>query len=131
MTISSLLLSNHIDEEIYPAKVDSSIGGNVMTKQYNRIHSNQDKRNCYLDKGDLIEIHDSEGIYTGEITDIGLRVQNDSEHDGLHPCITIGILPTEEQPKEFLHESRYVDMGMFWIENINDIKVLRLGKHHA
>lgn len=102
-----------------------------MTSQANRIHMNQDPLNCYLDRGDLIEIHCKDGIYTGEIIDFSLRIQNGSNYDGLHPCITVGVLPNEEQEDEFLHESKYIDMGMFWIENIDTIKVLRLGKHHA
>jgi len=99
-----------------------------MDKQAKRIHKNQDKLNCYLDVGDLIEIHHPKGIYTGEIIDIGLRVQTGTNHDGLHPCITIGILPDEHTPKEYLHDDKYVDMGMFWIEDIQHINVLRLGE---
>ena len=99
-----------------------------MDKQAKRIHKNQDKLNCFLDVGDLIEIHQPRGVYTGEIIDIVLRVQTGTDHDGLHPGITIGILPDENTPKEHLHDAKYVDMGMFWIEDIQHINVLRLGE---
>ena len=102
-----------------------------MDKQAKRIHKNQDKLNCFLDVGDLIEIHYSSDactvdVYTGEIIDIGIRVQTGTDHDGLHPFITIGILPDEHTSKEYLHDAKYVDMGMFWIEDIQHINVLRL-----
>lgn len=104
-----------------------------MDNQTKRIHKNQDKLNCFLDVGDLIEIHHYSDaytfdVYTGEIIDLGLRVQTGTDHDGLHPCITIGILPDEHTPKEYLHDDKYVDMGMFWIEDIQHINVLRLGE---
>ena len=85
------------------------------------IHRNQDKENCYLDKGDLIEIipKSENKTYIGEITDIGVRIQNGTEYDGIHPCIIIGILPKEEDV--------YSDQAMFWLENIAELKVLRLG----
>lgn len=86
-----------------------------------RIHRNQDKQNCYIDKGDLIEITPKfeSKTYVGEVIDIGVRVQNGTEHDGIHPCITIGILPKEKDG--------YSDEAMFWTETITELKVLRLG----
>lgn len=89
-----------------------------MKVQSNWIHSNQDKENCYIDIGDLIEITTKEDVYKGEIIDIGLRIQNGTEYDGIHPCITIGMLPKDK--------NKYDDLAMFWIENIINIKVLRL-----
>lgn len=95
---------------------------NYYAKQNNYIHCNQDKENCYIDIGDLIEIttkEDTNNVYKGEIIDFGLRIQVETEYDGIHPCITIGILPKIE--------NEYSDLAMFWIENIVNIKVLRLG----
>ena len=90
-------------------------------REYDRIHCNQDKKNCYINKGDLIEITTKEekDNITGEVIDIGVRIQNGTEYDGIHPCITIGILPK--------NENGYSDLAMFWTENLVEIKVLRLG----
>lgn len=92
----------------------------IEDKKNNRIHCNQDKKNCYIDIGDLIEITTKEknNVYKGEIIDFGLRIQTETEYDGIHPCITIGILPKIK--------NEYSDLAMFWIENIVNIKVLRL-----
>ena len=90
----------------------------VKDQKYNQIHCNQDKENCYIDIGDLIEIttkEDANNIYKGEVIDFGLRIQNGTEYDGIHPCITIGL------------KNGYSDFKMFWTENIVNIKVLRLG----
>lgn len=94
----------------------------VKDQKNNQIHCNQDKENCYIDIGDLIEIttkEDVNNIYNGEVIDFGLRIQNKTEYDGIHPCITIGILPRVKDG--------YSDLIMFWTENIVNIKVLRLG----
>lgn len=94
----------------------------VKDKKENRIHCNQDKENCYIDIGDLIEIttkEDVNNIYKGEVMDFGLRIQNGTEYDGIHPCITLGILPKDK--------NGYSDLAMFWTENIVKIQVLRLG----
>lgn len=86
------------------------------------IHCNQDKKNCYIDKGDLIEVttkEDKNNIYKGEVLDFGLRIQNGTEYDGMHPCITIGILPKDK--------NGYSNLVMLWTENIAKINVLRFG----
>lgn len=91
-----------------------------------RIHHNPDIKNCYIDQGDLVQIKlkdnvkDKNKIYIGEIIDIGLRIQNGTKHDGIHPCITIGILPK--------NENGYNDLAMFWVDDISLLKVLRLGQ---
>lgn len=89
--------------------------------QGDSIHCNQDKENCYIEKGDLVEVklkkHDT--VFVGELFDIGIRIQNGTEYDGIHAYVTIGILP--------ISEGSYSDLVMVWIENIEEIKVLRLG----
>lgn len=93
-----------------------------MKNSANTVHINQPLNNCFINKGDLIEVHCEDNTkYTGEILDIGIRIQNGSDFDGIHPCITIGLLPKYEN-------NTYDDMAMFWVENLKDIKVLRLGK---
>lgn len=92
-----------------------------MKNSTNDIHINQPLDNCYIDKGDLIEVYCKDGEkYIGEIIDIGIRIQNGSDFDGIHPCITIGILPKYD-------DGKYDDLAMFWVENLKEIKVLRLG----
>ncbi len=90
--------------------------------QEESIHCNQDRENCYIDKGDLIEIKPKfeNKTYVGEIIDIGVRIQNGTEYDGIHSCITIGLLPKDE--------NGYSDLVMFWVETIAELKVLRLGR---
>lgn len=93
-------------------------------KQINRIHDNQPLDNCYVDIGDLVEITTKEkqdNVYQGEILDFGLRIQSNTEYDGFHPCITIGVFPKDEQG--------YDALVMLWIENIYNIRALRLGKN--
>ena len=94
-------------------------GALYMMNQHTRIHQNQDPFNCYIDEGDIVEICTNNEVYTGEIVDIGLRLQRDSTGDGIHPCITIGISTSEAK--------EYDDMAMFWTEHIDRITLLRFG----
>jgi hypothetical protein len=92
-------------------------------KQFDKIRRNQDKENCYIDVGDLIEIRTQKNkVYRGEITDIGVRIQNGTEDDGIHPFVEIGILPRLKELSNL-----YSDYIMIWVDYIANIKVLRLG----
>lgn len=88
----------------------------------NRIHQSQDKTNCFFGVGDEIELTLKDNItcdkktYRGKILDIDLRLQTGTKYDGIHPCITVLVGKGEK--------GNYTEM--FWLENIANIKVLKL-----
>lgn len=92
-----------------------------LATQNSYIHQNQDKENCYFGIGDEVEIilkdrvKDDEKVFKGIISTIDMRLQTGTEHDGIHPCIVLA-------------DTADINMvvGMFWLENIEKIKILQL-----
>lgn len=83
------------------------------------IHSSQPKDNCFISVGDKVKIKlkdccENGKTFIGIITCIDIRIQTNTDYDGLHTIIDL----VDNHPFERVQDS-------IWLENIESIEVLQ------
>ena len=83
------------------------------------IRRSQPKDNYYIGAGDYVRIEILDEIFEGYILEFGMRLQTNTEHNGLHPFLSLG---KHANPKD----NNFDGIVMLWIENIDTLTVVSL-----
>ena len=88
-----------------------------MREQSVRIRRSQPKDNCYIEVGEYVRIEINDETFEGYILEFGMRLQTNTEHDGLHPFLSLGKHPN-------VIANDFDEIVMLWIENIDKLTVI-------